>query len=53
VKSDNCVDLCRGMRLAKHDFGSVLQKTAVFWFSFSFTELTAVAVFQLGFCTVY
>ena len=38
------------MRLAKNDFGSVLQKRG-FWFSFGFTKLTAVSFFW--FCSLH
>jgi len=38
------------MRLAKNDFGSVLQKNC--GFQFGFTKLTTVSVFGSVFCTV-
>jgi len=41
-----------GVRLAKNDFGSVLQKNCGFRFGFGFTKLTAVSVFGSVFCTV-
>ena len=33
------------MRLAKTDFGLVLQKSCIFSFDFGFTKLTVVSVF--------
>jgi len=40
----------RGVRLAKNDFGSFLQKNC--GFRFGFTKLTTVSVFGSVFCTV-
>jgi len=42
----------RGVRLAKNDIGSVLQKNCGFRFSFGCTKLTAVSVFGSFFCSV-
>jgi len=39
--------LIRGVRLAKNDFGLVLQKNCGFQFGFSFTKLTAVSFFSV------
>ena len=36
-----------GVRLAKNDFGSVLQKNCGFRFGFSFTKLTTVSAFSI------
>ena len=43
------VFICRGVRLAKNDFGSVLQKNCGFQFGFGFTKLTAVSFFLVRF----
>ena len=40
------------MTLAKNDFGSVLQKSAVFSLVSVLQKLIAVSVFRFGFCTV-
>ena len=39
----------RGVRLAKHDFSSFLQKNCGFQFGFGSTKLTAVSVFMVRF----